>query len=658
MKNLRKALALILALAAIFCLPVGASAASMAGATIDTTRTGSLDIYKYDYTNAAQDGVWDGSYVSTGVRDESGVEAVLGDASRVSDLGNGETAYGYALKGVEFSYLKIADIATYTESENGASHVEVLYGMANTTKADALLAAMGLSSTNRYAPADKDGVYYYRSDTLIDGLASALTANATTVKNALETYVRENGGTALPETDEYGHTNASSLPLGLYLVVETAVPEMVTTTTAPFLVSLPMTSVNGSNATDGGTRWLYDVTLYPKNLTGIPSLEKTVREAKTDTGKNEGSAAITDGFAHTATASGGDVVEYQIVSTLPTITSEASYLTDYTFTDTLADGLRYNGDTKIEFFTDAACTDKIATWTPGDKFTASYTAHGMTIAMTTAGLNEINTSGAVYSSSVNSGYSDCTLRITYSATVNSDASVIYGDGGNPNAVTLRWQRSSNDYFDELHDDCHVYTYGIDLTKQFSDGQGDFAKVEFIAQNSTDGYYLTAALTDGVYYVTGHVNAESEATHFIPMDDGSLIIKGAEDDAYILTEVRTDNRYTLLRDDIHVTISTSESELCDCYTDTLGVTQNDSRYAHIQKHLEHKLLTASAAVDENAVTMLPDSESPNALAPLTVVNTRGYDLPQTGGHGNWIYPAIGITLMVIAGAMLLMMRKKK
>lgn len=28
-----------------------------------------------------------------------------------------------------------------------------------------------------------------------------------------------------------------------------------------------MTSVDGSNATDGGTRWMYDVTLYPKNLT-------------------------------------------------------------------------------------------------------------------------------------------------------------------------------------------------------------------------------------------------------------------------------------------------------------------------------------------------------------------------------------------------------
>lgn len=32
---------------------------------------------------------------------------------------------------------------------------------------------------------------------------------------------------------------------------------------------------------------------------------------------------------------------------------------------------------------------------------------------------------------VNSGYSDCTLRITYAATVNSDDSVVYGDAETP-----------------------------------------------------------------------------------------------------------------------------------------------------------------------------------------------------------------------------------
>ena len=54
----------------------------------------------------------------------------------------------------------------------------------------------------------------------------------------------KNGGTAMPLTDEYGHTEANDLELGLYLLVETKVPEMVTSTTDPFLGSVPMTKIN------------------------------------------------------------------------------------------------------------------------------------------------------------------------------------------------------------------------------------------------------------------------------------------------------------------------------------------------------------------------------------------------------------------------------
>ena len=55
------------------CLSLGTVtlAAPVAEATIDTSRTDSLDIYKYDFTGAAKDGVWGSSYVSTGVYDQT-----------------------------------------------------------------------------------------------------------------------------------------------------------------------------------------------------------------------------------------------------------------------------------------------------------------------------------------------------------------------------------------------------------------------------------------------------------------------------------------------------------------------------------------------------------------------------------------------------------
>ena len=704
MKNFKKIMSLLLALTLCLSFPVAASAAAYngddprEGVLIDEEAEGSLTIYKYDLTNAEKDGVWDSSYVSTGVYDEAGVNNVLGGSTE-SDLGNGEVSYGYAIKGVEFSYLKVADIVQFTESEADSrtdNHVETLYGIDKVKGAD-FLKALGLENGDkRYTNADhlNANQYFYQSDVLIDALAAGLEANSTTVKNALEAYMAANGGVAMPLTDSYGKTEAKNLDLGLYLLVETKVPEMVTSTTDPFLVSVPMTTINGTNADNGGTTWIYDITLYPKNLTGIPTLEKTLRENKNDTGKHNGSTSnITDGYAHTGTASAGDVLDYQIISTLPTITSESTYLSCYTFVDTLSKGLTYTkGDVVLEFFTDAACTDKVASWKETDgKFSVAYNTSSagegvMTIEMTAEGLAEINTSKTVYAdaSMVNTGYSDCTVRITYTAKMDSDNSVVFGDIGNDNKVVLTWKRTSDNYYDTLVDDAHVFTYGIDLTKKFSDGKGNFANVQFVIKNDTDNYFVKAALNaeEGIYYVTEHVANADEATLFTPVTpvavpksgeaQNKIIVKGLEDDTYTITEIRTDNGYVLLKDDIEVVISQAETtELCDIYeSDVLGLIQNDPRYAEIindtgdlknmpQKHLEHHLLTASATVDGNKVTMLVDNGSENAEAPLTVVNTRGFDLPETGDNGTLMFTVFGILIMAgAAGVLYIATRKKK
>ena len=697
MKNLKKIMAMCLAVIMMLsCIPA-VYAADVANATIDPDAKGSLTLFKYDLTNAEKDGVWDSSYVSTGVYDEN-VNKTLGDAIRAgdndnsSDLGNDDVSYGYAVKGVEFTYLKVAEIVQFTESEKDGvtyNHVEVLYGIDKTIGAD-LLNTLGLpNGAERYTNADQldNTKYFYQSDVLIDALAAGLEANSTTVKNALEKYITANGGTAMPLTDSYGKSEAKDLELGLYLVVETKVPEMVTSTCNPFFVSIPMTSVDGTNATDGGTRWIYDVTIYPKNLTGIPTLEKTLRENQDDTGKHNGTSDdITDGYAHTGTASDGDVIDYQIISTLPSITSESTYLTEYTFIDTLSAGLTYNKqDVVIEFFSDAACANLLNTWNESDGlFTVAYSQTAanesvMTISMTEAGLEEINTNDRVYSDadSLFSGYSDCTIRITHKATMDSDNSVVYGDSGNPNEVVLVWKRSSQDYFDTLVDDAHVFTYAMELTKLFSDGNGDYTKVEFIMQNDTDGYFVKAELNEeeGIYYVVDHVADEADATHFIPVEnesgEGLVIVKGLEDDSYTVTEVRTDNGYTLLKDDIKIVISQVETiDICDIYaSDVLGLIQNDARYATVindtgdlknmpQKHLEHHLLTASATVDGNKVNMLEDDGSVNASVPLKVVNTRGFDLPQTGDHGTWMFSVVGILMMAGAACFLLVLVTKK
>ena len=580
--------------------------------TTDPSKKASLNIYKYDITTASSDGAWDAeSYVSTGLHDDTVVDKLA----------------KYAIQGVEFTYLRVADVAVNNELVDGQRQVGVLYGFDNSDHSSAVLSAIGLTATDAHKT--DNGVNYFTSDMLNNKLAAALAANATTVKNALEAAVKS-GGVAMTETDTAGHTSASDMEQGLYLVVETRVPENVTSTCNPFFVSLPMTTIDGA-------AWNYDVTVYPKNQTGNPTLDKTVREAKNSTGKNTGSLTdIKDGYAHTASASIGDTVDYQIISTLPTITSKASALSEYTYIDTMSKGIRYNkNDVVIEFFKDAGCTDKIATWAENSgKFTVGYddTANTMAIRMTEAGLSEINEADTVYADSVKRGYSDCTMRITYAATLTADAKM--GDTDNPNEVVLTWKRTNTTYYDTLKDCCHVYTYGVDVLKQFSDNGGNLRNVKFKLHNDTDDCYIIAEQKDGIYYAKGFAAKKSDATTFVPNSSGHIVVKGLEDDAYSLTETATDKGYVLLKDAVKIVIKTNENGQCE----KCGA----------------KLLTASATVNGKDVTM----SDGNAIVPLTVVNNPGFDLPKTGGYGTWMFTIGGVALLGAAAFVVVKSRKHK
>ena len=600
MKHLKKLLAWALALCLVLsCVPM-AQAATADDAVIDPDAECSLTLYKYDISAAEADGFEPGSMVSAGLA--SSAQTTLAP---------------YAIQGVEFTHLRVADFITYSYQEAGGYKVMPLYRFAPGDATQALLSALGLSKANAYR--EVQGYLDFVPDVIQTALSHQLTDNATVLKNALEALALEHG-TAMPETNADGCAAAFGLPVGLYLLAETKVPENVVCTTDPFLVSLPMTTADGS-------AWIYDITLHPKNRTGSPTLEKTVREAQKDTGKNNGSSVIDDGFRHTATGSVGDVMEYQILSTLPSITSDATALTQYTFRDNLSAGLTYTkGDVVLSWYRDGACTDLITVWKESEgKFTVSYTENTMEVSMNEAGLAEINSGvGAHSAASTQRGYSGCTLRITYTCTLTSDA--VLGDAGNPNTVTLTWKRTNTDYYDTLTDDAHAYTYGLNLTKQFSNGLGNPGNVEFVIHNDTDDYYVVGTLNtdEEIYYVTSHTANKDAATRFVPVQEdeapGVVYVRGLEDDAYSITEVHTDAGFVLLEKPIQVEISTQgNGELCPI----CGM----------------EGITAEAAVNGTPVKMGVDHESVNAFAALAVTNMPVDTIPNTGDHGMiWVLAA--------------------
>ncbi len=117
-----------------------------------------------------------------------------------------------------------------------------------------------------YQVVDKDGMeaYYNADPTALPDVSTYVESNGT-IKTAYS-----GSATSQVLTDANGTATFSNLELGFYVVIETTVPDAVTTPMDPFLLSVPMTTTDGAG-------WLYDIHVYPKNETGYGkiSLEKT-----------------------------------------------------------------------------------------------------------------------------------------------------------------------------------------------------------------------------------------------------------------------------------------------------------------------------------------------------------------------------------------------
>ena len=594
---------------------------------------------------------------------KGGVDLSQFTATGKQDAKAEEALKKYPIKGVEFSYLRVGDV----EQQSEGGRVQMIYELP-----DALQKILGLADSD--AAKTEGGKDYFTSQIINDKLASALEDN-TASKDKLEDYMKTNNGTAMDLTDAQGVTKKDKLPLGLYLIVETKVPEDVTYTTNPWFVQLPSTDSEGDD-------WFYDVVCYPKNETGIPTLDKRVRnnpdQDNVTTAEQSALADFTNAreeykYQSTVTASKAEKLDYQFISKLPHITSSTTYLSTYTFDDKMAKGMTYNKNAVIAIYDnkDAADTtnvnnvDKsgaIAVWKSSDtdpKFAVTYGKSGddstMKVEMTKSGLNEINKK-----------YSDKYIVVYYTADVNTDDTVVLGDKGNPNDVSLTWKRTSTDYWDILKDKCIVYSFGYNFTKKFSDNKGDATKVKFVIQNKSDNYYLVAkADSDGIYQVTGKSATEEGATQFSPASSGKLIINGIEGDEYGFTETHSDAGYTLLKKEIIVKINSTKADITPTQANITGIqskNENDSTAndgvkngTELANDVAVQTTGASATVDSKKATMSANGESVNAFVDMEVTNQKQFLLPMTGGAGSY---ALIIAGVVIAGCGFMIVKKNQ
>ena len=768
---------------------------------IDMANTGSITVHKYDITSAEAAGAYTkGQYKPTGESDAR-IENALSK---------------YAIQGVQFTYLKVGNIEQYSNTTADGSQLKVVYEIPTALAEILKLSendATVMTGDGISTPCTNAGVLHYTSTQINDALDAILKADDVAAKNALESYLidykEQNkdsddvqaADTGVIETDANGLATKDNLALGLYLMVETKVPEQVTSTVNPWFVSLPFTNTTADNNTEtdhaedgvtdkvGGEKWLYKYVAYPKNQTGNPTIDKAVRNAyssdaahKNDkvttaeganySGANDSNSLVVfnkdtnadnkadtsetayvanrggytgegnntagkDGkgysndfkYDDTTTASEGDLLDYRVVSKLPHITSKATYLSQYTFTDALSTGITYNKDFKIAFYDNKADAEANNTATAKEIWdlkdgkhqdayatvsvddgsgTEKVTANKATIKLTEKGLNQINgvnVKGAANpyeTGDTKAGYSDYYMVLYYTATVNSDASVTLGDKGNVNDVSLVWSRTNNKYFNSLQDRNYVYSYGIDLTKTFSDNKGDATKVQFKLYNSTDAYYVIAKKgEDGLYYVTGKTTDKAQGTTFTPAASGKLYIKGLEGDKYQLTEVATADGYTLLKDQMVINISETKRDIKASVAGTTGLEQAAAdaiikNYGTGIKNEDGQLVNAAttdigskavagpanetangrtigktdmyegdiqaatATVDNKPCTLLTsstgDTTSPNAEVKMAIENNKGFNMPLTGGAG-----LVGLVILgagLVGGSAYSVTRNKK
>lgn len=226
------------------------------------------------------------------------------------------------------------------------------------------------------------------------------------------------------------------------------------------------------------------------------------------------------------------------------------------------------------------------------------------------------------------------IRIKYNTLVDEKA--VTGSAGNPNTAYMDYANNpySENSVKTVHSEAIVYTYGLNLTKTNKTGGllagavftlerqvgEDWEKIHF-SQDSTGVYHrVTSGGTERI--ATG----DGESL-------GKLKLRGLDTGSYRLKEIQApEGGYVVLKH--YVTFAITDEKLADGENGIDGIPENDK--------------------GEN----LASADAANGYIGLTVENSKGFDLPLTGGIGTVLFTAGGIALVVGAIVLLLIANRKK
>lgn len=339
-----------------------------------------------------------------------------------------------------------------------------------------------------------------------------------------------------------------------------------------------------------------ELKVYPKNSTGTESIDKKIIEGNQ---KKE-----------TTVANIGDTINYEVEYSIP-VTEQG--LVKLVVKDTMSKGLTFDRNSII---VKNEGTEVNSTNYEVKSIKSSEGNTNITIE-----FNQTYCENLVKPSTQN-------FTITYKATLNNNA--VLGKDGNTNSVTVTYQNAKDSEKTLPNKDTKVFTYGIDLTK-LGEGKTPLKDVEFELKDVTNNKVLNVKTNNDATnsYYTPDGNSSIKLT---TDDKGKIYIRGLKPGTYQLTETKTNAGYVLLKDPVVIEI------------------KDDNATGE-----------AEASVDSKPVTMQNDQknkDSAKAEVPLTVVNSKGFDLPATGGRGIALFTIAGIAIVAAAGSLLFMRKRSK
>lgn len=314
----------------------------------------------------------------------------------------------------------------------------------------------------------------------------------------------------------------------------------------------------------------------------------------------------------------GDTIPYRVTVDVP---ANIADLKTFTLTDTPTNQKYQSGTLKI--YSDDTFSNRIL-----DTYVGTANGDGWKIEFTPADL---------------AAYKGNKIYITFDMKLKENA-VTVGPNGNTNEIKLDYSNKilpgtdPNPGTDEIIKETTVYTFEIAVEKVDASNEATKLKgVTFDLYRELDSAATgEGVLTNPVKGLTGKFKKVKES--LTTKTDGTVSVSGLANGTYWLVETKTIENYNLLKKPIKVQIAATYSE-----TETIKIDTNSA--------------TGKTTTTTTKVKHLNDAGN-NGVFKTVVKNSKGFTLPTTGGIGTFVFTFAGIAMMAAAVILLITSKKKK